>query len=424
MARHAAKSSLATKTEAELWSIQEPIARRSLEFVVSFLGCRMGPHNVQPLDAAAKNRLLSIVRAVSIVESRHGTVGKNQPARDPIQCGNPNDVWWKEFTGQTQKQDRFIRGDKGAKNYYASEVGDGAEQEGTFPPAAKRSLLVQILDGHKDIKFAPYHSYLWGTLYLVHRINSAANNKSYQCGDLSRNRLIDGAVTYNGGGVKNYRERLIDALAEFGDPLAIEFPIVATLPINLLDAALETIKRSGLPVTRLHVSYNNTGHVTSATVDFAVSGLAPFASDDFTIGQKVPNQSEVATCGAIAKKIRRSDAEFATLVTNSNSAIVFKDEEGTGADKVMTSHLQSGLDALAESVSTEWSGVKLRVTEAWDENDEHAGDSLHYEGRAADITTSPVDGSKLGRLARLAVEAGLDWVYFENSAHVHVSVKK
>jgi len=29
----------------------------------------------------------------------------------------------------------------------------------------------------------------------------------------------------------------------------------------------------------------------------------------------------------------------------------------------------------------EWSGGKVRVTEAWDEDDEHSGQALHYEAR-------------------------------------------
>jgi len=159
----------------------------------------------------------------------------------------------------------------------------------------------------------------------------------------------------------------------------------------------------------------------SCRESFALVGFA--ANNDLHLHEKVPNAGEEATCGAIKKKITRQDEEFTTLEKCTHPSIVFKDEEGTEADRMMSAKLRTALEKLATATATEWTGTKLRVTEAWDENNEHAGNSLHYEGRAADLTTYPIDPSKLGRLGRLAVGAGFDWVWYENVAHIHASVK-
>lgn len=140
--------------------------------------------------------------------------------------------------------------------------------------------------------------------------------------------------------------------------------------------------------------------------------------------ERVPDRSETAVLGSISGRVERGSAEYARLVRCSDADIVFKDEEGTGADRMMTGRLRSRLGRLARLVEHEWPGLRLRVTEAWDERGEHGDRSLHYEGRAADITTSDADPEKLGRLGALACDAGLDWVYFEDTTHVHVSVQK
>uniref|UniRef100_A0A8C4X198 Sonic hedgehog signaling molecule n=1 Tax=Eptatretus burgeri TaxID=7764 RepID=A0A8C4X198_EPTBU len=114
--------------------------------------------------------------------------------------------------------------------------------------------------------------------------------------------------------------------------------------------------------------------------------LTPLAYKQF-----IPNVAEktLGASGRYEGKITRNSERFKELTPNYNPDIIFKDEENTGADRLMTQRCKDRLNSLAISVMNQWPGVKLRY----------------------------------GMLARLAVEAGFDWVYYESKAHVHCSVK-
>lgn len=142
------------------------------------------------------------------------------------------------------------------------------------------------------------------------------------------------------------------------------------------------------------------------------------------LGERMPNVPEANVVGPADAPISRASGGFKTLVDCEDCPIVFKDEERNRSDRLMTPRLRRGLVQLSKLVSQTWPKVELRVTEAWDDRREHGPGSVHYEGRAADITTSDQDPAKLGTLAALAVKAGFDWVYYEDATHVHVSVKR
>ena len=178
------------------------------------------------------------------------------------------------------------------------------------------------------------------------------------------------------------------------------------------------------------------------------SNLAPRGS--------VPQRTEAEAVGEVAlderlerdrafaalSDLRRSDAfrrvEFKNEETRppaANAAVDRRDHQDE--DYLMDPAAAAALVRLADLVAREWQdpltggpAFRLRVTEAFDSMHEHSARSTHYQGRANDLTLSPVPAATgdarrafYGRLSRLAVCAGYDYVLFENQAHVHASVR-
>uniref|UniRef100_H2ZHI5 Hedgehog protein n=1 Tax=Ciona savignyi TaxID=51511 RepID=H2ZHI5_CIOSA len=141
--------------------------------------------------------------------------------------------------------------------------------------------------------------------------------------------------------------------------------------------------------------------------------------------QYVPHLSEgtVGASGPSEGRIYRNTPKYRKLERNYNPDILFREDEEDGSARIMTKRCKDKVDLLSTLVRNRWAGVSLQVISAWDGDGLHPRGSLHYEGRAVDIKTSDDDTTKYGLLARLAVEAGFDWVFYESKFHVHASVR-
>jgi hypothetical protein len=174
-------------------------------------------------------------------------------------------------------------------------------------------------------------------------------------------------------------------------------------------------------------------------------GSAPSMGPNLIRGQRVPPGLESAAVGAL--RVALSHDLAACVLSRAPSDIMFKNEEDVTAslephaqeDSLFQADLIGRVRALSASVrAASCDRLDVVVTEAFDSQREHSDGSLHYEGRAVDLSlvlrgagaprSLPRFRAGLGRLGRLALEAGFGSAYYEpggsNPAndHVHASV--
>jgi hypothetical protein len=156
-------------------------------------------------------------------------------------------------------------------------------------------------------------------------------------------------------------------------------------------------------------------------------------------GEETGIHASGAALGRIPRFKRCTLTDFRTTPYYPTTPVVFKNEEtglSSDNDYFVDPAVIEPLVRLASMVQDAFGGLyTLRVTDAYDLGEEvppHRG-PLHYEGRALDLTLTRTPGSPdlapspgalalFGCLAQLAHNAGFAWSFYENSAHVHVSV--
>ncbi|GBM12110.1 Sonic hedgehog protein [Araneus ventricosus] len=109
--------------------------------------------------------------------------------------------------------------------------------------------------------------------------------------------------------------------------------------------------------------------------------------------ERVPNVSEfsLSASGPSLGKLTRNDPKFKELVPNYSKDIIFRDEEGTGSDRLMTNSMQQPIThydeylrpAFPTGSSVSWVGLELPSVGVY---------TLHYEDFTVDkLTAKKID---------------------------------
>ena len=145
-------------------------------------------------------------------------------------------------------------------------------------------------------------------------------------------------------------------------------------------------------------------------------------------------QTQTEAAGPMICRIQPNSCAMSYMVGNLEPTIVFKREEVPPYDVEdiqMHPAMLLPLSRLNALVRETWGGAyQLRITDAYDSQlehdlnqpDENRRTSLHFEGRAIDLTTWPIDLNLYGRLCALAHCAGFDWVHNEGD-HCHAAIQ-
>lgn len=240
-------------TESERWERYSDKVEDILYYFFGFFHMRNNGNEFGIITECCVENLKCAVRLVSWVESKHGEVGPNHPARDPMQTGNPDDAWWKEFTGQSGRGGRFLGG-PGADNFWANKLCEAfiADLEarikrlqadsdrlirgpGNLPPDRFFEVLkfnrryIEMYShwlekiqwtcseeareqGHRSEEFEPCMSFFWGILYVLYQLREGRWFYKINCHNCES--LIEALEGYNGGGDPEYLNKLREAHEE------------------------------------------------------------------------------------------------------------------------------------------------------------------------------------------------------------------
>jgi len=169
------------------------------------------------------------------------------------------------------------------------------------------------------------------------------------------------------------------------------------------------------------------------------------SSDDYKIGMKFPNNSEKNASGELDIKIYPQSYEFYSsleyyenkdalfkgdaipkLNDHNKNAYIFSSPKTNPAHYYHPSIIEK-LNTLVQLLKERDEYLKLRITSGLGLAEKHSPNSLHYQGRAVDLTLYDMYSHRrayesYSLLCELAILAGFDWVYYEDKYHIHASV--